>query len=260
MPAARETAGGCAGYCPRCGGEHGLDGAAARPAALALMQFFDDNDHVHLARPENAPDDRTTTAPLFGPERGKMFGVLLCRDVQGKTKILYGFSGMFNGHWRMPGWVGPLFDVDTFHDLVGPVERSIKQLGRRMKQEKQNGTAWVRLRTRRRDLSRQLMQRIFALYRVPDFRGGRHTLFQAFVGESGMPTGTGDCCAPKLLAHAARHRLVPVSLAEFYYGRENASATRVHKHFYPACEEKCAPILGTMLCGIGEMDAQDTTI
>jgi len=184
-----------------------------------------------------------------------MFGVLLCRDVQGITKILYGFSGMFNGHWRMPGWVGPLFDVDTFHDFVDPVERSIKQLGRRMKQEKQYGTAWVRLRTRRRDLSRQLMQRIFALYRVPDFRGGRHTLFQAFTGESGMPTGTGDCCAPKLLAHAAGHNLTPLSLAEFYYGSENASATRVHKQFYPACREKCVPLLGTMLCGIEEMHA-----
>ncbi len=247
----------CSGYCPRCGRHHFLDVGAARPAAHALMQFFDDNGHVDLAKPASAPDARTTTASLFGAARGKMFGVLLCRDYQGKRKILYGFSGMLNGRWQVPGWVGPLFDEENFHVLVDPVERSIKQLGRRMKQEKQNGTAWVRLRTRRRDLSRQLMQRIFALYRVPDFRGGRHTLFQAFVGESGMPTGTGDCCAPKLLAHAARHRFVPVSLAEFYYGRENASATRVHKHFYPACEEKCAPILGTMLCGIEEMYEQD---
>jgi len=252
--------GGCAGYCPRCGREHGLAGEAALPAALALMRFLDDHGHVDLARPGNAPDDRTTTAPLFGPERGKMFGVLLCRDAQGKTKILYGFSGMFNDHWRVPGWVGPLFDVDAFHELVDPVERSIKQLGRRMKQEKQNEPAWMRLRTRRRDLSRHLMERIFALYRVPDFRGGRHTIFQAFTGKTGIPTGTGDCCAPKLLAHAAGQGYRPLSLAEFYYGRENASATRKHKHFYPACEEKCAPILGTMLCGLGEMDAQDTTI
>ena len=258
MPAAKETGIGCAGYCPRCGRKHGLDGAAVRPAARALMRFFDDHGHVDLTGPDNAPDDRTTTAPLFGSERGKMFGVLLCRDVQGKTKILYGFSGMLNGHWRVPGWVGPLFNVDTFHHLVDPVERSIKELGRRMDGEQQNKTAWMRLRTRRRDISRQLMQRIFALYRLPDFRGRCHTLAQAFHGNGGIPTGTGDCCAPKLLAHAARHRLVPVSLAEFYYGRENASATRMHKHFYPACEEKCAPILGTMLCGIGEIVAQDT--
>ncbi len=248
----------CSGYCPRCGRTHVLDGVAARSAARALMRFFDDHGHVALTNPDHAPDDRTTTAPLFGPERGKMFGVLLCRDVQGKTKILYGFSGMLNGHWRVPGWVGPLFNVDTFHHLVDPVERSIKELGRRMDGEQQNKTAWMRLRTRRRDISRQLMQRIFALYRLPDFRGRCHTLAQAFHGNGGIPTGTGDCCAPKLLAHAARHRLVPVSLAEFYYGRENASATRVHKHFYPACEEKCAPILGTMLCGIGEIVAQDT--
>lgn len=188
-----------------------------------------------------------------------MFGVLLCRDGQGNTKILHGFSGMFNGHWRVPGWVGPLFDVDAFHELVVPVERSIKELGRRMEQEKHNETSRQRLRVRRRDLSRQLMQQIFALYRLPDFRGRCHTLGQAFHGTGGIPTGTGDCCAPKLLAHAARHDLVPLSLAEFYYGRENASATRTHKHFYPACKEKCGPILGAMLCGIGEMGIQDTT-
>ena len=187
-----------------------------------------------------------------------MFGVLLCRDDQGKSKVLYGFSGMFNGRWRVPGWVEPLFDVDAFHDLVDPVERSIKELGRGMKREKDNETARLRLRARRRELSRQLMAEIFSLYRLPDFRGRFHTLGRAFHGSGGIPTGTGDCCAPKLLAHAARHGLSPLSLAEFYYGRENASATRKHKQFYPACEEKCAPILGAMLCGIGEMDARHT--
>ncbi len=247
----------CFGYCPRCGRNHFLDVGAARPAALALMQFFDDNGHVDLAKPASAPDARTTTASLFGAARGKMFGVLLCRDYQGKMKILYGFSGMLNGRWRVPGWVGPLFDEETFHVLVDPVERLIKQLGRQMEEKERNEPGWERLRVRRCQLSRRLMQEIFTLYRIPDFTGGRYTLFQAFHGKRGIPAGTGDCCAPKLLGHAAAHRLVPVSLAEFYYGRENVSATRLHKHFYPACKEKCAPILGTMLCGIEKMHEQD---
>ena len=248
----KESAAGCSGYCPRCGREHYLDGLSARPAALVLMNFFDKHGHIHLQRPDSPPDSRTTTAPLFGPDRGKMFGVLLCRNALGKEVVLHGFSGMFNGRWQIPGWVGPLFDVDDFHQCVDPVEQTIKETGYGIDREPKGSAAWIRLRHRRRRLSRQLMRAIFSLYRIPDFRGNIHTLKQAFYGKNGIPTGTGDCCAPKLLAHAAKKKLRPISLAEFYYGRANASATRKHKLFYPACSEKCRPILGTMLCGIEE--------
>ncbi len=66
---------------------------------------------------------------------------------------------------------------------------------------------------------------------------------------SGMPAGTGDCCAPKLLNYAAGEGLIPLSLIEFYYGRGNKSGTKKHRHFYPPCTEKCAPILTYMLRG-----------
>jgi len=64
-----------------------------------------------------------------------------------------------------------------------------------------------------------------------------------------IPTGAGECCAPKLLNYAALNGLKPVGLSEFYWGKENKSGTRQHKQFYPACVEKCQPILGFMLCG-----------
>lgn len=253
MITGKESGVGCSGYCRRCGLEHALEDQSARPAALELMRFMDNNGHINIRKAGSLSDFRITTAPLFGPDRGKMFGVLLCRNAQGKEVVLPGFSGMFNGHWRIPGWVGPLFDVDDFHQCVEPVEQTIKELGYRIDREHKGSAAWIRLRHRRRRLSRQLMQDIFSLYRVPDFRGRRYALFQAFYGKkNGIPTGTGDCCAPKLLAHAAGQLLEPISLVEFYYGRENASATRKHKLFYPACREKCRPILGTMLCGIEE--------
>ncbi len=250
MSTEKEPGAGCSGYCRRCGLEHGLEDRSARPAALELMRFMDKNGHINVRMVGSLPDSRISTAPLFGADRGKMFGVLLCRNVHGKEVVLHGFSGMFNGHWRAPGWVGPLFDVDDFHQCVEPVEQSIKEIGYKMEQEHKGSAVWTRLRHKRRELSRQLMQEIFSLYRLPDFRGGRYTLLQAFYGKNGIPTGTGDCCAPKLLAHAARQQLQPISLSEFYYGRENASATRKHKHFYSTCSEKCRPILGTMLCGI----------
>jgi tRNA pseudouridine32 synthase/23S rRNA pseudouridine746 synthase len=64
--------------------------------------------------------------------------------------------------------------------------------------------------------------------------------------------GVGECCAPKLLNYAALNGLKPLGLSEFYWGKENKSGTRKHGEFYPACAEKCQPILGFMLCGIKE--------
>ena len=68
-----------------------------------------------------------------------------------------------------------------------------------------------------------------------------------------MPSGTGDCCAPKLLNYAAKEKLIPLSLIEFYYGKENRSGSRIHRHFYPPCADKCGPIMEYMLTGIKEL-------
>jgi hypothetical protein len=242
----------CSGYCEKCGQEHYLDSALARKKAEELMAFMDKYGHVNLADPAASADSRYAINFLFGPDRGKMFGVLLCLNDFGKEVVLHGFSGQFNGRWQVPGWVGPLFDEQAFYRCAVDVEREIKALGRSMAGEEKGSDNWRQLKKRRRKLSRELMQSLFSLYRVPDFRGNSHSLEQAFTGKTGMPTGTGDCCAPKLLAHAADNNLLPISLIEFYYGRGNLSATRAHKQFYPACEEKCRPILGTMLCGIEE--------
>lgn len=62
----------------------------------------------------------------------------------------------------------------------------------------------------------------------------------------GPPTGTGDCCAPKLLAWAARHRLRPLALAEMWWGPTSVGG-RLAGEFYPACQERCQPLLGPLL-------------
>ena len=94
------------------------------------------------------------------------------------------------------------------------------------------------------------MRDIHALYRLRNFRGQVAGLEEIFPPGMGIPTGTGDCCAPKLLQYAAEHELLPLGLAEFYWGRKNASKTRRQGYFYPSCQIKCQPILGFMLCGL----------
>ena len=63
----------------------------------------------------------------------------------------------------------------------------------------------------------------------------------------GIPTGTGECCAPKLLAWAARQQVHPLALAEFWWGPEPSGQGKLAGHFYPACLERCQPLLGALL-------------
>ena len=48
---------------------------------------------------------------LEGPGGGKMFGVLVAEDPQGRTVTLRAFSGMLAGRWRIDGFVPPIFDA-----------------------------------------------------------------------------------------------------------------------------------------------------
>ncbi len=65
-----------------------------------------------------------------------------------------------------------------------------------------------------------------------------------------MPTGTGDCCAPKLLHYAAIQGLKPVAMAEFWWGPVSADRDKVQGNFYGACAERCQPLMGFLLSGL----------
>ena len=198
------------------------------------------------------PDPALATDWLFGPARGKMFGILECLRPDGATVMLRAFSGQYNGRWLVEGWAPPLFAVDGFTALCTDVELRIKELGREIEIRPAHSEEWLALRRERRLLSRQLMRKIHGLYRLTNFRGETAPLAEAFLGGGNIPTGTGDCCGPKLLNLAAKTGLRPMGLAEFYWGRENRSGGRRHHTFNGSCAEKCGPILGFMLCGLDE--------
>ncbi len=105
----------------------------------------------------------------------------------------------------------------------------------------------VALKRQRRDLSRQLQADMQAAYTLTNFAGTALSL-QALAPQGGLPTGTGDCCAPKLLHTATQYGLKPLALAEFWWGP--AQGDRHPGTFYGACVERCQPILGFMLSGL----------
>lgn len=65
-----------------------------------------------------------------------------------------------------------------------------------------------------------------------------------------IPSGAGECCAPKLLQCAYLHNLRPLCMAEFWLGPSPKDELRIDGNFYPACQSKCRPILSHMLGGL----------
>lgn len=108
------------------------------------------------------------------------------------------------------------------------------------------------LQRERRERSEALQQWLFSQYDMLNARGQRRNLCSIFsqTPQGTPPAGAGDCCAPKLLQYAYEHRLQPVAMAEFWWGRSPKSEIRHQGNFYPACRGKCLPILGHMLEGL----------
>ena len=206
----------------------------------------------YLVGPE-AADPRLSFDHLFQGERGHMFGVLECRDQGGRPVILRAFSSLHEGIRHVEGWVPPVLSSETYEDLLLPGQAEIKRLTRELKTLGPGSARYTRLFEERRDLSRRLMGEIQARYSFMNFRGKEAPLREAFLGADGIPGGVGECCAPKLLNHAAREGLVPVGIAEFHWGGPNLSGESSPGDFHPCCEARCRPILGFLLCGVQDL-------
>ncbi|MGL4854235.1 MAG: hypothetical protein ACRC37_03160, partial [Lentisphaeria bacterium] len=142
--------------------------------------------------------------------------------------------------------------VATYIETVDLVDGEINALGVQIR-ESSCQVLQKELKDKRRELSRASMQRLHSLYRFRNFLGEEATIYEAFALTKGIPSGCGDCCAPKLLNYAARLGLKPVGISEFYFGKSNLSKTREHGAFYTSCSNKCQPILGFLLCGLDQL-------
>ena len=108
------------------------------------------------------------------------------------------------------------------------------------------------LKEKRKSLSASLQQGLFDEYHFLNANGAKRSLRSIFkdTAQKTPPAAAGECAAPKLLQYAFENNLKPITLAEFWWGASPKSAIRKHKHFYPACQGKCFPILSHMLQGL----------
>ncbi|MFT5701303.1 MAG: hypothetical protein ACI8ZB_004194 [Desulforhopalus sp.] len=268
----------CFGYCSVCDEVHYLTGGNSRKYALELMAELEQNKRIDFHAPD--PEPIFSTDCLWEKRGGQMFGVLECVDGGGNTVVLRAFSGQFNTRWQAEGWVPPTFDLEEYYQILPKVESSVQQMTDKIesyklkadkcklkfeeamrsgglavqkdcrRQMREAFKAFELSKKKRRTYSQSMMFVFQDLYQLQNFKGDQHSILDVFYEDRGIPIGSGDCCAPKLLQAAAQRGLTPLGLTEFYFGKENKSSTKFHKEFYLSCKNKCQPILGYMLCGL----------
>ena len=207
-------------------------------------------------------DPRLRVAGLDSPGAGQMIGVLVARGPGQENTgavILKAFSGELLGVPRIEGWVPPLSGLSYGERKEAEVEIGTWVQRSRVAEARLQSPGLDRdeIRTLRRelavtkrtrqDLSRALMERIHREARVVTGAGRIRPLTEVF-GLPGIPGGTGTCCAPKLLSEANRRGLEPLEVAEVWIGAPPKGRPRQEGQVYPACSDKCRPLLGGILC------------
>ena len=155
---------------------------------------------------------------------------------------------------------------DEIHALTAEIE-TLKKNGARVEvensesvnQEMNEASNKLRaLMTARSKLTNESLAKVYDLYsfhcaNVPnDFTGASDVTVRSLteicaVRNKGNlpPTGTGDCCAPKLLDYCFAHHMVPLSMCEVFYGKSTQNKSAGEK--YAPCDERCGIVLPEML-------------
>jgi tRNA pseudouridine32 synthase / 23S rRNA pseudouridine746 synthase len=197
--------------------------------------------------------DKSMTGEIIG----KMFGVLVVKTKDNQLGYLAAFSGKLAGRNQHLKFVPPIFDMlqkDSFLTIGMKKLTEINSEIKTLQSNKliDNELAIKSLKELRKSNSNALQNKLFDQYHFLNQAGesmSLRTIFKEYTNRQ-PPTATGECAAPKLLQYAFQHNMTPIAIAEFWWGASPKSQIRQHKQFYPACQEKCAPILEHMLEGL----------
>ncbi len=188
---------------------------------------------------------------------GKMFGVLVVKNEENEIGYLAAFSGKLAGGNHHVGFVPPVFDglaegsfVNHGMTELSRICASIAELEELNTLESQEEVAL--LKQKRWQHSFTLQGRIFDAYTFTNQFGENMSLRSIFKKKSNgnPPAGAGECAAPKLIQYAFQNKMKPLALAEFWWGKSPKTEHWKHGEYYPACTEKCFPILSHMLEGM----------
>lgn len=189
-----------------------------------------------------------TWAHDFGTHKGKMFGVLVVQKEDNSYAFLGTVSGKLYGNTICDYFIPSVFDDSVGDFFINKGMTDLTEIGKLIKQSN-NQIEITELTEKRKQKSLALQQRLFENYQFLNILGIEKNVLEIFESSShgNPPAAAGECAAPKLLQYALRHRLRPIAIAEFWWGNPPKNKERAHKAFYPACKNKCRPILEYML-------------
>lgn len=222
-----------AGYCRPCAKTHQLNHDAVAGMA-ALQELF------HSVQNDEDWDEFRTA---LDASRGKMLGVLVGTAANGQESVLYAFSGDLGGRAEWPRFVPPLLQRSATAELEARTLARIAMLEAQMVVA--TGVEMLRLRGKRREASRALMEAMHDAARVTNAGGLTRPLREVFALD-GIPSGTGDCAIPKLLHAANTQGITPRAVAEAWWGPDTVG--RRNGQLALPCARRCVPLLGWLLC------------
>lgn len=195
--------------------------------------------------------------------QGIMIGVAVCQKSDGSSVILNTVSGISK---RIKGseeaelgiFVEPIvsseeienalkkndFQIHQFTEKINLLKEKRKRTDGKFENQTEEESQLIKKRS---DLCDESLKKVFGLYSFHCADGKKRSLLEICEKKQKNlpPTGTGDCCAPKLLDFAFKNQLSIKSLAEVFYGKSNKF--RTDGKLYEPCDERCALILPEML-------------
>lgn len=194
-----------------------------------------------------------------GPEsesrknQGVMLGVLVCLNEYGEEVVLKTISGVGKRIVLAEGlkegkeiYVEPIVSYNQIQCALSKNDEEIHNLTNKIKDFSEGDTLLLKLlQDKRSSLCQESLENVFALYSFNCADGKKRSLMEIceeYNGGKLPPTGTGDCCAPKLLSYAYGNNLLPVSMCEVFF--ENGTS---NLKIVEPCNERCGILLPGIL-------------
>lgn len=185
-----------------------------------------------------------------------MIGSLVCWDrIKKQRVILYSVSG--NNKQLIPVntnskdiFVPSIVSSEQIDQALKENDKEIHELTEQINELTLINKASperARLLKKRTALTDSSLQKVFHLYLFTKYDGRKISLNEIIKCHNNHlpPTGTGDCCAPKLLSYAFEKDYEIISMDEVYYGRDTKN--KKNGTSYSPCDERCSYILPSIM-------------
>lgn len=189
-------------------------------------------------------------------DQGVMIGSLVCWDKKDNKRIvLYAVSGNNKQLISLKNnsndiFVPSIVSSEQIDQALKENDKEIHELTEQINKLTLIDKACAertRLLQKRTALTDSSLQKVFDLYSFTKYDGRKITLNEIIKAHNNHlpPTGTGDCCAPKLLSYAFEKGYEIISMDEVYYGRDTKN--KKNGFSYTPCDERCAYILPAIM-------------